>query len=706
MFVLAPLITLAQKAGPKAPAKGLRPPDPQQARALYLLADGRQDSIVLRWVPSSDVLWALGNKYGYRIERFTVVRQGKLISGGNKLPLLLTPQPIRPWSHKDLEQLVDKDEYAGVVDEALYGDDFNIKMKSQSPKEIIAKMQQSQNRFGFALLVCDFSPAVAEAAGLRVVDRGVRAGERYIYRVSLALPDSLKGRVAYKPGVTMLGAGDAFMRPSVRGLKAQFGNHTVTLGWNQEMLHGLYTAFNIERAEEGGRFVRVNKHPFIQMTTSKGTGKYAYYVDSLDKNYTPYAYRVTGITPFGDTGAYSDTVRGEGLSPIDYRPLFDSLYLAPGGNTAVLRWTLPDSIRRVITGIYIAKAPKNQGPYRDINDRPFPPDQQEAIDPAVVANSNYYRIRLVEKDGSQVSSVPFYLHKADSIPPAIPTGLQGVSDAKGIARIHWKANTEKDLKGYRLFRSQVRDGEYFEITKGPTVDTAFTDTLNLGFTNPYVYYKIIALDHYYNSSDYSAPLAVRRPDTVPPMAVVFSGLSRQDTVVSLSFVSSPSKDVKSYTLYRYSREHPQKALIAVIPAGTQTVISCADAPESAELGKTLIYEIETMDSAGNKVRTRSGELFFETGFRKPVYAASATPDRSKKKIRLAWQYDQVGVERFVVYRAVGDQGRFMSCATLPGTVLAYEDTDLHISNVYRYKIKAILKNGIESGIMKEISVAY
>jgi hypothetical protein len=99
-------------------------------------------------------------------------------------------------------------------------------------------------------------------------------------------------------------------------------------------------------------------------------------------------------------------------------------------------------------------------------------------------------------------------------------------------------------------------------------------------------------------------------------------------------------------------------------------------------------------------------LFFETGFRKPVYAASVTPDRSKKKIRLAWQYDQVGVERFVVYRAVGDQGRFMSCATLPGTVLAYEDTDLHISNVYRYKIKAILKNGIESGIMKEISVAY
>ncbi|HMI61558.1 MAG TPA: hypothetical protein VK518_11625, partial [Puia sp.] len=125
----------------------------EKEAALYLLADGRKDSVVLRWVPSSDVLWKMGNKYGYIVERFTVVRNGKVVPNGNKQPKLLTPEPLRPWSQKAMNQLVETDEYAAVVEEALYSDEFNVKMKAESPSEIMAQVQQSQNRFGFALLV-------------------------------------------------------------------------------------------------------------------------------------------------------------------------------------------------------------------------------------------------------------------------------------------------------------------------------------------------------------------------------------------------------------------------------------------------------------------------------------------------------------------------------------------------------------------------
>ena len=700
----------AQNSGTPArhrgPQKGLRPPSHEKAPGLYLLADGKRDSVVLRWVPSTDILWKMGNKYGYIVERFTVIRNGKVVPGGNKQAKLLTSEPLRPWSKQAMSKLVDKDEYAGVVEEAMYESDFNIKMKSESPKEIMAQVEQSQNRLGFALLVCDFSPLVARAAALRLVDRRPLAGERYIYRVKIALPDSLRQTITYQPGVTMLGPEEAFLRPSIQDLKAQFGNREVALSWNQEMLHGVYTAYNIERSVSGGPFVRVNQHPFLQMTTSKGSDKYAYYVDSLTENYLPYSYRITGITPFGDLGGWSDTVRGEGLSRLEYRPFFDSIFLSGSGNSAVIRWTLPDSIRRQLAGIYIARAPKNQGPYTDINKDPYSPEQREAVDPLVTGNSNYYRLRLVQKDGRQISSLPYYLPKADSIPPAIPVGLQGVSDRRGIARIHWRPDTEKDLKGYRLFRSQVEKGEYVEITKGPITDTAFTDTLNLSFTNPFVYYRVIALDHYYNSSDYSAPLSVRRPDTIPPMPALITGLVRKDTQVYLSFLPSPSDDVSQYTLYRYDKDDHSREVVAIFPAGGRSDFFCTDEPAAARLGSTLVYEIEVADSAGNRAASHSGELFYETGFRRPVRNLQAVADRDHRKILLSWAYDLKGVDKFILYRAVEGRQGFLSCATLAGNALGYEDANLHISNTYKYKIKAVMKNGIESVMTKEVIVSY
>lgn len=697
----------AQKGGSQKaskPQKGLRPPSHEKEAALYLLADGRKDSVVLRWVPSSDVLWKMGNKYGYIVERFTVIRNGKVVPGGNKQPKLLTPEPLRPWSQKAMNKLVETDEYAAVVEEALYSDEFNVKMKAESPSEIMAQVQQSQNRFGFALLVCDFSPVVARAAALRLTDKKPVTDEKYIYRVRIALPDSLKNTITYKPGVTMLAPTEAFLRPSIRDLKAEFGNRAVTLNWDQEKLHGIYTAFNIERSANGGPFVKLNQQPFMQMTTSKGNGKYAYFVDSLPDNYIPYAYRITGVTPFGDNGAWSDTVRGEGLSRLDYHPFFDSIYLTSSGVSAILRWKLPDSIRQRISGIYIARAAKNQGPYSDINKDPFPPAQSEAMDPMVTGTSNYYRLRLVEKNGRQISSLPYYLPKEDSIPPIVPLGLQGLSDSKGITRIHWQPNTEKDLKGYRLFRSQVKMGEYMEITKGFITDTSFIDTLNLGLINSYVYYKVIALDHFFNSSDYSAPLAVRRPDTIPPMPAIITGLSRKDTLVYLSFVPSASGDVKIYNLYRYNKENRKRSVIAVIPNGA-VAVPCTDEPSGVDLGHTLVYEIEAEDSAGNKATVQSGDLFFETGFRRPMNP-KATADRDAKKIRLSWNYDQPGVIRYEIFRATGDDGKFISYAELPGNVSGYDDSGLHISNTYRYKVKAVMDRGIESMMSKVVTVVY
>ena len=85
---------------------------------------------------------------------------------------------------------------------------------------------------------------------------------------------------------------------------------------------------------------------------------------------------------------------------------------------------------------------------------------------------------------------------------------------------------------------------------------------------------------------------------------------------------------------------------------------------------------------------------------------AAQADRDHKKILLGWQYNGIGVDKYVVYRAVNDNAGFVNCATLSGDKTGYEDKDLHISNTYRYKVKAVLKNGIESMFTNEIRVSY
>jgi hypothetical protein len=71
--------------------KGLRPKASEKDPAIYLLADGRKDSVVLRWVPSTDILWKMGNKYGYLIERYTIMRNGTMVPGGQE------PGPIQGY---------------------------------------------------------------------------------------------------------------------------------------------------------------------------------------------------------------------------------------------------------------------------------------------------------------------------------------------------------------------------------------------------------------------------------------------------------------------------------------------------------------------------------------------------------------------------------------------------------------------------------
>ena len=52
---------------------------PKQEEGIAVIARPSTDSITLRWAPLSVDHWRTANQYGYSIERFTLVRNGKVI---------------------------------------------------------------------------------------------------------------------------------------------------------------------------------------------------------------------------------------------------------------------------------------------------------------------------------------------------------------------------------------------------------------------------------------------------------------------------------------------------------------------------------------------------------------------------------------------------------------------------------------------------
>jgi predicted small lipoprotein YifL len=114
-----------------------------------------------------------------------------------------------------------------------------------------------------------------------------------------------------------------------------------------------------------------------------------------------------------------------------------------------------------------------------------------------------YAIRSVETVGALAvesdATPPACVTLADTFPPAPPKGLQAVA-TEGLINLIWDPNTESDLDGYLLFRSNAPGGELAAITPTPIRETAFQDRVPSGVRYTYA---LKAVDKAGNASDLS-----------------------------------------------------------------------------------------------------------------------------------------------------------------------------------------------------------
>ncbi|MDR2423363.1 MAG: hypothetical protein LBD59_01390, partial [Prevotellaceae bacterium] len=183
-ILLFPFVGFAQNVEEQQHVEIDRAPEQQESDSAYLSlrANVQQNTVLLRWAASSTTLWLHTNKYGFDIERYTLVRDGKVLDAPEIKKLNSTPVKAKPLD--EWETIAGSNDYAAIIAQALYGEDFTLSTGDPvSISTIVAISQELEQRFTVSLYAADQSFAAALMAGWAWRDTDIRKNERYLYRI-------------------------------------------------------------------------------------------------------------------------------------------------------------------------------------------------------------------------------------------------------------------------------------------------------------------------------------------------------------------------------------------------------------------------------------------------------------------------------------------------------------------------------------------
>lgn len=194
-----------------------------------------------------------------------------------------------------------------------------------------------------------------------------------------------------------------------------------------------------------------------------------------------------------------------------------------GTDTLTLAWTAPGddgAIGRATSyDIRWSTAPITDANFTSASAVPGPPApassgarQQVVVHGLTRGTTYYFALKTTDDAGnvSGLSNVVQWDWVYDTSPPAQPTGLTATAAGGGSSvHLHWNANSEPDLSGYKIYRSSAGSGGPWSRADGPglTATNDFVDgTLPVGVTQ--LWYKISAVDISGNESARTNPVSV------------------------------------------------------------------------------------------------------------------------------------------------------------------------------------------------------
>ena len=636
----------------------------------------RNGAAELRWYPTDAAAWRKGNTNGYTVKRKTL--------SGDAASDYTTLAVIKPLSNEEWKRTSAGDDFSELTRKAIY---------TVPTAKGFADIQNDENELFFGyVLGSSLSTTAVKNAGVIYTDDKIEAGKDYAYTVSI---NAGKGK-KYTADEVLTIISDTrspFKSPAVQDVTAEEGEGFVKLTWNNTTNKQSFAAYNIERSADGGRsFNKVNDVPY---TTAADNPEFIFYTDSV-KNYIPYRYRVTGITPWADEGTPSVVIAAMGRDRTAASPPMNTR--AKGDRSKiVVTWEMPKQSAD-LEGFKIARSHLLEGPFHSLNDKLISLSGRSFTDLKPSPEEPFYAVYAVDTANNTSSTFSVMASIYDTVAPAKPMGLKGFVDSNGIVKLNWKFGNDNDLLGYQVYMANGKNNVFKQITSSPRVDSLITDTVTMRSLTEEVYYKITAVDYNNNASSYSEILTVKRPDIIPPSAPVITGYNITGKKVEITWVNSTAADVIKHAVYRTESDGAKsEKMLKEFRDNSTPALSDSSVTE----GMSYTYEVRAYDDAGHMTpSTPLAITVSEKGDMPGVERFTAQQERDGKNIMLQWQYKEKGEYEFVLFRSFAG-GDLKYYKKLDADKRAFQES--LSPGKYQYAVKVISSNGAESSLSATLS---
>ncbi len=691
-FLFIPIMMSAQN---KKQAKNKDQDKVVLQSGIRVIGKAYGDSVVLRWAPSRSWAWLKLNIIGYKVERIDVSDKD------NPKREWLTSDAIKPFSLEKFKAgFTPSNTNAAIAAQCLYGKNFETNLR-KGQAGIVDRAGVSDTRYAFALQSSDFDANVATATALRFVDKKVKKGGAYFYRI---VPAATATQGIIDTGTVLIINNPMATNPVPEIREALSFDRLAEFHWDRAGAEN-WSGYYIERSEDGKLFKPLNKIPFITSRPDSSLLKndsskaklfamlqtQHIYIDNLPQNYKNYFYRIRGINAFAELSPYSNpvTISGKDLTPPVAVNILNPEFIS--GKKIKVKWQ-KEIIEKDCMGYYIARAKNINGPYETLNDKLLPTSNTDFIDNnAFEHGESFYVVVAVDTASNISTSVPAMGLVPDVTPPAAPAGLRGRIDSSGRVYLSWDKNKEEDLRGYKVYFANAADHVFIQISAEPDSLNSFVDSITLHTLSKDIWYKIAAVDFNNNHSAFSPAVKLRKPVTVRPTAPIATNVKVNRTGVEMDWIQSSSDDISNYKIYRQQEGNAKKLLAVYKPDTAKVSLHFTDTTVRANLIYNYTAEAVNEDSIHSPSSIAVQVKIHATPERPAITTLKAVYDKKGKATKLNWTYTAGGDYFFILFRSLGSDP-LERMRSFDKEVTQFDDYNLSPGKIYHYAIQAIYKD--------------
>ena len=664
---------------------------------MHLLARTYGDSIVLRWAPEDYVSWKYLNKYGYTLYR-----------------LSRTGLDTLAWQLKPLsrEQMLAKrdttDSVAMMAVELMWG---NGRMKYNQTRaipgsiEAMVELSEEQNMmFAMAELIAEWRPDLANDMAMRLVDRNVKAGERYQYVLQPGRwdPDS---SIIFSPGIINEIENKRYTpKPlDVEITDTITDPYSIVLSWPQKG----YSSFEIERRGEGEDWHRVNEHPYVPFLQDDIDQTQALFSDVVPKDGV-YGYRIIAHDIFGDLTAPSEvhTVKMTDIDPPS-PPLLKGIYIErpekdPSAKILAHIYWQKDTIEGDLLGfmpMYYNEGVTGKE-WKKLLPEPVGPRDTMCVADVTGLRTGMLVIAAYDKAGNMSTTLPQQLRVEDMKAPDAPQNFRADVYNDGHVMLTWE-KVNDDVDYYQIAFCNDTTHMWQILNDGGIKETYYIDSLALDVNQKYIYYKVSAVDYSTNQGAWSDILRVERPTMVPPTLAHLDSLWHDNDGISMRWIAGTDATMRDHVVYRKKEGEKNWKVIMHLDADSVKaaghIINVFDNPPY-DRQRRYQYAMESWNTSGiSSGKTLVYSVLHEGSILvKANIELAADYDSKKDETRIAWDVKELKDDSdycYSIYRKAPGDKIFRFVTTVKKGEQTYADRLLKPGDTAEYFVKIVYKDG-------------